>query len=187
MSFRSSGGNLSRHIYSLQHMTAERVGLSVRLACRWSLRFPKRGVPLNCCSSSAASFFSRSSLPSVTFLPCAIPVPALRPCLTNTAFASSLVRSASLHCVTSPVSIISGDGYSIFKVQCRVHIFIDFCPAMHYTELIFRHSFQRFCSCPQRRNLKKFHLFKTVERIVYNLSKIWRCIYGKVEANRRYF
>ena len=114
-------------------------GLYVRLARRWSLRFPKRSVPLNCCSSLAASFFL-SSLPSVTSLPFAIPVLALRPCLTNTAFASSLVRSASLHCVTSPVSIISGNGCSIFKVQCRAHIFIDFCPAMHYTETIFRHS-----------------------------------------------
>ena len=121
------------------------------------------------------------------FLPCAILVPALRPCLTNTAFASSLVRSALLHCVTSPVSIISGDGCSIFNVQCRAHIFIDFCAAVHYTELIFRHSFQRFCSCPQRRNLKNFLLFKTVERIVCNLSKIWRRIYGKVEVNHRYF
>ena len=186
MSFRSSGGNLSRHIYSLQHMTAERVGLSVRLARRWSLRFPKRGVPLNCCSSLAASFFI-SSLPSISSLPCAIPVPALRPWLTNTAFASSLVRSASLHCVTSPVSIISGEGCSIFKVQCRAHIFIDFCPAMHYTELVFRHRFQRFCSCPQRQNLKNFHLFKTVERIVYNLSKLWRCLYGETNALSRYF
>ena len=169
-----------------QTVTQMRIGLSVRLARRWSLRFPKRGVPLNCCSSLAASFFL-SSLPSVTSLPCAIPVPALRSCLTNTAFASSLVRSALLHCVASPVSIISGDGCSIFKVQCRAHIFIDFCAAVHYTELIFRHSFQRFCSCPQRRNLKNFLLFKTVERIVYNLSKLWRCLYGKVEANRRYF
>ena len=128
-----------------------------------------------------------SSPRSVVRLPCAIPVPALRSCLTNTAFASSLVRSALLHCVTSPVSIISGDGCSIFKVQCRAHIFIDFCAAVQYTELIFRHSFQRFCSCLQRRNLKNFLLFKTVERIVYNLSKLWRCLYGKVEANRRYF
>ena len=38
----------------------------------------------------------------------------------NTVFASSLVRSASLHCVTSPVSIISGDGCSVFKVHCGV-------------------------------------------------------------------
>ena len=131
--------------------------------------------------------FSRSSLPSVSSLPYAVPVPALRSCLTNTASASSLVRSALLHCITSPVSIISGDGYSIFKVQCRVHIFIDFCPAMHYTELIFRHSFKRFRSCLRRRKMKNFYLFKTAKRIVYNLSKIWRCIYGKVEANRRYF
>ena len=161
-------------------------GLSVRLARRWSLRFPKRSVPLNCCSSLAASF-SRIHPSLRLSMPCAIPVPALRPCLTNTAFASLLVRSASLHCVTSPVSIISGDGCSIFKVQCRAHIFIDFCAAVHYTELIFRHSFQRFCSCPQRRNLKNFLLFKTVEQIVYNLSKIWRCIYGKVEVICRYF
>ena len=150
MSFRSSGGNLSRHIYSLQHMTAERVGLSVRLARRWSLRFPKRGVPLNRCSSLAASFFVL-----IPPLSCSFAMRHTRSCpavlLDNTAFASSLVRSALLHCVTSPVSIISGDGCSIFKVQCRAHIFIDFCPAMHYTELIFRHSFQRFCSCLQRR------------------------------------
>ena len=91
--------------------------LSVRLARRWNLRFPKRSMPLNCCSSLAASFFILS-LPSISFLPCAIPVPALRPCLTNTASASSLVRSASLHCVTSLVSIISDDGCSIFKVLC---------------------------------------------------------------------
>ena len=123
-----------------QSVTQMRIGLPVRLARRWSLRFPKRGVPLNCCSSLAASFFL-SSLPSVTSLPFAIPVPALWSCLTNTAFASPLVRSALLHCVTSPVSIISGDGCSIFKVQCRAHIFIDFCAAVHYTELIFRHSF----------------------------------------------
>ena len=40
-----------------QTVTQMRIGLSVRLARRWSLRFPKRGVPLNCCSSLAASFF----------------------------------------------------------------------------------------------------------------------------------
>ena len=99
-------------------------GLSVRLAHRWSLRFPKRSMPLNCCSSLAASFFSTTLF--LIFLPCAIPVPALRPCLTNTAFASPLVRSALLHCVTFPVSIISGDGCSIFKVQCRTNIFLTF-------------------------------------------------------------
>ena len=143
-------------------------------------------MPLNCCSSLAALFFSTTTFFQI-FLPCAILVPALRPCLTNTASASSLARSASLHCVTSPVSIISGDGCSIFKVQCRAHIFIDFCAAMHYTELIFRHSFQRFCYCPQRQNLKNFLLFKTVERIVYNLSELWRCLYGETNALRRYF
>ena len=92
-------------------------GLSVRLARRWNLRFPKRSVPLNCCSSLAAYIFLLTTF-FLPFLPCAIPVPALRSCLTNTAFASSLVRSVLLHCVTSPVSIISGDGYSIFKVPC---------------------------------------------------------------------
>ena len=91
--------------------------LSVRLTRRWNLHFPKRSVPLNCCSSLAAYIFLLTTF-FLPFLPCAIPVPALRPCLTNTAFASSLVRSALLHCVTSPVSIISGDGCSIFKVQC---------------------------------------------------------------------
>ena len=105
--------------------SADETGLFVRLARRWSLRFPERGVPLNCCSSLAASFFI-SSLPSISSLPCAIPVPALRSCLTNTAFASSLVRSASLLRVTFPVSIIFDDGYSIFKVQRRTNIFLTF-------------------------------------------------------------
>ena len=52
-------------------------------------------------------------------LPCTIPVPALRPCLTYTAFASALVRSATLRQrlrVTSPLSILSGDGYSVVEV-----------------------------------------------------------------------
>ena len=68
-----------------QTVTQMRIGLPVRLARRWSLRFPKRGVPLNCCSSLAASFFA--FIPPLGIrLPYAIAVPALRPCLTNTAF-----------------------------------------------------------------------------------------------------
>ena len=122
-------------------MTTERVGLSVRLARRRSLRFPKRSMPLNRCSSLAASF-SRIHHSLRLSMPCAIPVPALRPCLTNTAFASSLVRSASLHCATSPVSIISGDGYSIFKVQCRTNIFLTFalpCITLNpYLDIVFK-------------------------------------------------
>ena len=86
--------------------------------------------------------FLASSLHSVTSLPCAIPVPALRPCLTNTAFASPLVRSALLHCVTFPVSIISGDGCSIFKVQCRTNIFLTFallCITLNsYLDIVFK-------------------------------------------------
>ena len=60
------------------------------------------------------------SLLSIGSLPCTIPVPALRPCLTYTAFASALVRSAAstwwqCHGIASLVSILSGDGYSLFK------------------------------------------------------------------------
>lgn len=55
------------------------------------------------------------------FVPRTVPVPALRPCLTHTAFASPwyarLLRPQQRHGNTSPGSIISGDGYSVFKVQ----------------------------------------------------------------------
>ena len=51
--------------------------LSVRLARRWSLHFPKRGVPLNCCSSLAASFFRVHH--SLRFRLCHAPYPFL-PC-----------------------------------------------------------------------------------------------------------
>ena len=57
--------------------------------------------------------------PFFVFLPCTIPVPAPRPCLTCTAFSSALVRSAALLQRlgdASPASIISGDGYSIVEV-----------------------------------------------------------------------
>ena len=53
--------------------------------------------------------------------PCTIPVPALRPCLTRTAFASPwyarLLRPQQRHGNTSPGSIISGDGYSVFNAS----------------------------------------------------------------------
>ena len=186
MSSRSSGGNLSRHIYSLQHMTAERVGLSVRLARRWSLRFPKRSMPLNCCSSLAASFFV--FIPSLS---CSFAMRHTRSC------PAALLDQHSVCIILGTLSVASlryfpGEYHLwrwVFNFQGSVQnkYLLDFCAAVHYTELIFRHSFQRFCSCTQRRNLKNFLLFKTVERIVYNLSKLWRCLYGKVEANRRYF
>ena len=85
--------------------------------------------------------FSHSPLPSVIYAmrhTCSCPAALL----TNTAFASSLVRSASLHCATSPVSIISGDGYSIFKVQCRTNIFLTFalpCITLNpYLDIVFK-------------------------------------------------
>lgn len=39
---------------------------------------------------------------------------------------------------------------SNFQGSVQNKYLLDFCPAMHYTEPVFRHSFQRFCSCPQR-------------------------------------
>lgn len=170
----------------MQHMTAEGVGLSVRLARRWSLHFPKRSMPLNCCSSLAASFFA-----FITPFDFAPAIRHTRSCPV------ALLGQHSVCIILGTLSVASlryfpGEYHLwrwVFNFQGSVQnkYLLDFCPAMHYTEPIFRHSFQRFCSCPQRRNLKKFHLFKTVERIVYNLSKIWRCIYGKVEVNHRYF
>ena len=52
--------------------------------------------------------------------PCTIPVPVLGPLLTSTAFPSTLVCSAAsnwwqCYGITSLVSILSGDGYSLFK------------------------------------------------------------------------
>ena len=121
MSFRSSGGNLSRHIYSLQHMTAERVGLSFRLARRWSLRFPKRGAPLNCCSSSAASFFRPPSFclfchAPYPFLPCGLAWPTQRlhhPWYAQRCFIALLPRWVS--------SLAMGVQFSRFSAE---HIFL---------------------------------------------------------------
>ena len=62
--------------------------------------------------------------PSINgFVPRTVPVPALRPCLTCTAFSSALVRSTALPRrpgVTSPACIISGDGYSVVEVLFRI-------------------------------------------------------------------
>ena len=70
-------------------------GPSVRLDTDRSV-FPKRSGPLDCCSSSAVFFFQVHRIaPFLCSWPRIIPVPALRPCLTNTAFSSPLVRSAT--------------------------------------------------------------------------------------------
>ena len=62
--------------------------------------------------------------PFLCSLPHTVPVPALRPCLTCTAFTLTLARSTALPRRpggTSPACIISGDGYSVVEVQCGDH------------------------------------------------------------------
>ena len=143
-------------------------------------------MPLNCCSSLAASFLS-----------CPTPFRFSSAMRHTRSCPVALLDQHSVCIILGTLSVASlrylpGEYLFwrwVFNFQGSVQnkYLLDFCPTVHYTELIFRHSFQRFCSCPQRQNLKNFLLFKTVERIVYNLSKLWRCLYGKVEANSRYF
>ena len=124
-------------------------GLPVRLARRWSLRFPKRGVPLNCCSSLAASFFY--------FHPSSQYSSAMRH---TRSCPAALIDQHSVCIILGTLSVASlryfpGEYHLwrwVFNFQGSVQnkYLLDFCAAVHYTELIFRHSFQRFCSCLQR-------------------------------------
>ena len=138
-------------------------GLSVRLARRWSLRFPKRSMPLNRCSSLAASFFV--FIPSLS---CSFAMRHTRSC------PAALLDQHSVCIILGTLSVASlryfpGEYHLwrwVFNFQGSVQnkYLLDFCAAVHYTELIFRHSFQRFCSCLQRQNLKKFIFLRQLNK-----------------------